>query len=228
MIHLLKSLLIHAVIFGCIFRLSSSFADMKKEEQVQSITISTSVVQEAVEKPKRESAPKKAEPTPVKQTQKIKPAQFRKETVQPVSAEAEEVAVVPASISEPVADAKEMVSVPVSSWTSISKDAPVETAEPSDEEVLSSYRHANLKAVQSKIKNNLVYPMIARKNGWTGRTEVIFRLEKDGSVKNVRVAKSSGYGILDNQALEAVKISAPFTTPPRPIELTLPVTFNLL
>jgi len=234
MIHLLKSLLIHAVVFGCVFWLSSSFAQVKKEENVQTIRLSTSVVQESVEESIKKTAeapkPKTDKSEPVKQVQKKKTDHERQKIeVKPVITEAPVAvsSVVSQAVSE-VAEVKETVSAPVSSGISVAKAVPVQVAEPTEAEVSASYRQANLHGIQAKIKNKLVYPMIARKNGWAGRTEVVFRLEKDGSVKNIRIAKSSGFNILDSQAVEAVSSAAPFAAPPRPIELTLPVTFNLL
>lgn len=234
MIHLLKSLLIHAVVFGCIIWLSSPFSRVKKEEKVQTIRLSTSVIQESVDETVKKTAelsePKKTEPAPVMQVQKKTTEPVKKEIeAKPVDAEA--YAPVPSAVSSvvsEVAEVKEKVSAPAESGVSVVKTPAVQTAEPADADISSAYRQANLQSIQSKIKGRLVYPMIARKNGWTGKVDVVFRLEKDGSVNHIRIAKASGFNILDSQAVEAVRSAAPFPAPPRPIELTLPVTFSLL
>lgn len=67
-------------------------------------------------------------------------------------------------------------------------------------------------ALQSRLKITLRqelarhfnYPMLARKRGWQGEVLLAFRLEADGRIIDARVARSSGYGVLDRAALEAL------------------------
>lgn len=61
------------------------------------------------------------------------------------------------------------------------------------------------------------------RNAWQARGHspitapfVAFDIEKDGTIANLRVAKSSGDDKIDNDALEAVKSLAPFPAPPKP------------
>jgi len=49
------------------------------------------------------------------------------------------------------------------------------------------------------------YPELARRNGWQGLCMVRVRVGADGRPGGVSVARSSGYGILDQAALTAVK-----------------------
>jgi protein TonB len=49
------------------------------------------------------------------------------------------------------------------------------------------------------------YPPLARKYGWQGQVEVDVRLDADGQVKPIRIAHSSGHGILDRHALETLQ-----------------------
>ena len=73
------------------------------------------------------------------------------------------------------------------------------------------------------------YPPIARENGWQGRAEV--RVRFDGAREPaVALSKSSGYAVLDRQAVETLsKALAP--VPPllagRAFELDFPVVFSL-
>lgn len=73
------------------------------------------------------------------------------------------------------------------------------------------------------------YPPIARENGWQGRAEV--RVSFEGARQPaVMISKSSGYALLDRQALETLsKALAPL--PPlllgRSFELDFPVVFSL-
>lgn len=49
------------------------------------------------------------------------------------------------------------------------------------------------------------YPYQARINHWTGRVILLVRIDAEGSVETVQLARSSGYDILDEKAAEAVK-----------------------
>ncbi|MFM8715240.1 MAG: energy transducer TonB [Spartobacteria bacterium] len=50
-----------------------------------------------------------------------------------------------------------------------------------------------------------VYPETARRAGWEGRVTVRVEVSADGSPLSVTLQKSSGYGLLDQAALRAVK-----------------------
>ena len=50
-----------------------------------------------------------------------------------------------------------------------------------------------------------VYPEIARQKGWEGRTIVRVDVSPEGRATKVSIARSSGFGVLDQAALRAVK-----------------------
>ncbi len=81
---------------------------------------------------------------------------------------------------------------------------------------------------QKSLQRRLVYPARARRSGWEGRVLVEFTVKADGSLKTARIGDSSGFELLDQQALKAVAGTAPFRPAPG-IEKTcrLPVTFQL-
>lgn len=49
------------------------------------------------------------------------------------------------------------------------------------------------------------YPARARRRGWEGRVLLVVRVRADGAAETVRVASSSGHGILDRAARDAVR-----------------------
>jgi protein TonB len=49
------------------------------------------------------------------------------------------------------------------------------------------------------------YPTVARQNGWQGRTILRVEIRSDGHVGTVEILHSSGYAMLDNAAVEAVR-----------------------
>lgn len=100
---------------------------------------------------------------------------------------------------------------------------PVEHAVPADE----AYRRANFGTIRDSILANLHYPMLARRKGWSGKVEVAFLIKPDGQISELRIQTSSGYSVLDEQALDAIRRSAPFTPPRIAALLIMPVTFQL-
>lgn len=82
------------------------------------------------------------------------------------------------------------------------------------------------------ISENLKYPRISRENGSTGTTVVRFAVEKDGSIANAKVLKSSGDIYLDKEAIRVVS-TMPKWSPgmqnhhPVRVWFNLPINFRL-
>ncbi len=60
-----------------------------------------------------------------------------------------------------------------------------------------------------------------------GNVIVTFVVRLDGNVKNIFIKKSSGYSILDNNVIKAVKKAAPFPPPPVEATIIIPITYRL-
>ena len=58
------------------------------------------------------------------------------------------------------------------------------------------------------------YPALAVRNGWEGKLNVEFTVKSDGSIGSLRLARSSSHPVLDDAAMTALKLAAPF--PPFP------------
>lgn len=75
------------------------------------------------------------------------------------------------------------------------------------------------------------YPETARRNGWHGRVIVRATVSEAGRVSHVELRRSSGYGALDQSALQAVRgwRFLPRTVGGQPVGATIdvPVTFSL-
>ena len=67
-----------------------------------------------------------------------------------------------------------------------------------------------LARVKRRIERVWVYPEEALNHGVGGDLLLIFTLNKAGSLANIRLVHSSGFPILDEEALRAVKLAAPF------------------
>lgn len=81
--------------------------------------------------------------------------------------------------------------------------------------------------VRGLVLNQLEYPSVARRRGWCGKLVLGFLLCADGSVENLTVLKSSGHGILDRAAMQAVVKTAPFSDGYPRTEVRLPINFQL-
>ncbi len=81
--------------------------------------------------------------------------------------------------------------------------------------------------IRDLINNNLRYPGRARRMGWSGALKVEFVVRVDGSVEAIRIVKSSGVPLLDCNAMETVRRSAPFPKPPVSARLIIPVEYLL-
>ena len=68
---------------------------------------------------------------------------------------------------------------------------------------------------------------MARKMGWCGQVKIAFVVCEDGGVNDVRVVESSGFSLLDRNAVETVKNVAPFPTPPIKAEIRMAITYRL-
>lgn len=79
--------------------------------------------------------------------------------------------------------------------------------------------------IKDRIYKNLVYPVRAKKMGWSGKVMISFIICEDGRVKDLKIVKSSGFEILDLNVVDTVKESQPFPKPPVRAELLLPVSY---
>ena len=82
------------------------------------------------------------------------------------------------------------------------------------------------------LTDNIVYPIVAREKGLQGRVIVSFVVEPDGSITNIKVAKSSKFSILDEEALRVVNLM-PKWKPGKihgraaRVQFQMPITFSL-
>jgi protein TonB len=85
-----------------------------------------------------------------------------------------------------------------------------------------------LSFISQIIQNNITYPYIARKMGWEGKVLISFVLTKDGKISFLTVEKSSGYKILDENAIDTIKkVSKYFPLPPLDVKIKIPISYKL-
>lgn len=132
------------------------------------------------------------------------------------------VAQTPKSQAAPSAPRPSDPQAPVSSAPS---SAPADAA---DAGSLAQYRLALITSARRYKR----YPAQAMEKGWQGKVEVRLQIGADGRIQNASVKTSSGYGILDQQALDMItkgKTLVPIPTALRGKEFVVdvPVIFDL-
>jgi protein TonB len=88
-----------------------------------------------------------------------------------------------------------------------------------------SDRRALIGRIQASIQDALMYPPLARRRGMEGTVEAVFVIDSHGMPRNIRVLRSSGYRILDKQALRTIQKASPYPVLESAVEI--PITFRL-
>ncbi len=86
---------------------------------------------------------------------------------------------------------------------------------------------ADWESIRASTYQKLSYPSLARRMGWAGQVVLRFRVNPAGKVLSETILVSSGFAILDESALDALKRAAPFPTRGRDLDIILPVVFAL-
>ena len=84
---------------------------------------------------------------------------------------------------------------------------------------------ARLRAIQERVQASLVSPPLARMRRTEGTALLAFAIGADGHAKQVAVARSSGFPVLDRAAARAVRAAEPL--PYVYGRLEIPVRFEL-
>jgi len=187
---------------------------------------------------------KRVEPEPVRQKHEVRPETPRPAISTPLPASgpgpavprAAEVAAVPASPAEPSPPAASPAGSASGASAVRSVDAQPAAASPAaaragsdaDTGTLAQYRLALIGAARRYKR----YPAQAMDKGWQGKVEVRLVVGANGATKSSLVKASSGYEILDNQALDMVKKAKPLAPIPaalrgREFTVDIPVIFDL-
>lgn len=99
----------------------------------------------------------------------------------------------------------------------------------------SSMQTAAAADLRGRIENELArffhYPPLARREGWEGVVQLQFDVAGDGAIRNIQLASSSGYALLDRAAQEALAAAAHVALPPSLAggtrAIALPVRYRL-
>lgn len=79
--------------------------------------------------------------------------------------------------------------------------------------------------IRSAIEQAKNYPLLARKRGFEGTVIVSFKIDEMGLPQDIKILKSSGYQILDDEVTKILRKASPF--PELKEEIVIPITFRL-
>ena len=171
--------------------------------QEMSVTISSSPIQQPIEKIETPQPVKKVEPiqkkiTPIIDKNAISVAQPIPKEVAP-SPPAETISKIPNIVPQ------EQVTQHIESYSSLLANA------------IAKYKQ---------------YPKIAQMRGWQGTVVADLEIDTKGAVISIKIKKSSTYEVLDNEALEMIKKASPFPAPPESLRgknfnVLVPISFKL-
>jgi TonB family protein len=84
-------------------------------------------------------------------------------------------------------------------------------------------------AFRRRVESAKQYPYMAKRKGIEGTVVLIIGIARDGSLLDMDVKKSSGYEILDNNAVSLIKAVLPFVhNLGRDIKIEIPITYRLV
>jgi protein TonB len=180
---------------------------------------------------------------PPKPIAKIQPAKRKTKVIRPqpeapavvLPPEPEPEPEVAAEVVEPapdpaptrVANSEENLTAQVTRGPIATDTAPADAVAQSSPMGKKQYIKAHFLYIKDDIQKNISYPRLARKMGWEGKVVISFIICEDGTVINVKIVKSSGFALLDKNAVESIKKAVPFPSPPVRAELVVPVSYRL-
>ena len=180
-----------------------------------------------IEKPKPVEKPKPIEKPVEKPKPKPKPTPKPVKTPEPEPEQQVAQATPPAQPSPPTPTPPAPQPSPAPSKTS-------SNLPPSGAETVGEFNFATsagderFSKIQKAIQKHHKYPKRAQKMRHQGIVEVSFLYKKDGTVRDVKVIKSSGFDTLDEAAVELINRAAPdFPTLDRDYVIKIPVSYKL-
>ena len=236
------SFIIHAVIFLSIIGISRSIVTVSKaividfniENPMYSSRESPSAPspKTGVKPHKPEVREQKSEP--IKTEQKIEP-QVVSTTPLPISdAQVEVPASLPSQHNEYKSEGQTTAGLSkstASSGSGVNAKTDVNTASAgsgsSEGKLKTKYLKEHFTYIRDTIMKNLSYPQMARKMGWEGKVIISFIICENGHAENIKIKESSGFGVLDKNAVETIKRVLPFPKPPVRAELIMPIVYRL-
>jgi protein TonB len=99
--------------------------------------------------------------------------------------------------------------------------------------ITAAARQSLQERLTSQLARNFHYPWVARLRGWQGEVQLAFRVAPDGELQHVHVARSSGYAVLDDSALNSLKrlgnlVDSRIWLEGQSLDMQIPVKYKLI
>ena len=214
----LASLLLHALVFYILpaAREFATLVPLEAEplnahfEQLEPPPAPAPAAKPEVRKPAPRAPVRVVEPAPVP----VAEAVAEEPLAQPAPPEPDPVTPAPAPTPQPL------------------RAQPVPAPAPSSPAIDPRMRSDYARRINQAAERYRVYPRVAIDNNWQGEVELVMAIGSDGRIASLRVAKSSGQRVLDEQALEMFARATPRVRMPaalrgRAFELELRAVFRL-
>ena len=210
------SLFLHAGIISGAVALSTLPLEEKEEEVVLELSLSEPspssevqpVVKQTVSQPQKNQPIQNNIPTPVT-PEPIAEVQKSEQIVQ------KEIMLSP----QPVAVTQNEPKI-----IQITKPVPVTPSVDLEEQYLEDH----LSTIRDLLVKYRKYPSQAVRLKQEGSVKVTFRLKQNGEVEDIRIVGSSGYELLDEDALKLIQKTAEyFPKPPKSVRITVPLNYAL-
>lgn len=228
---LLISLFIHAVLLLTLFFAWKSYSEVKKEEQEKiclklcSVELSKEVL-EPKEAKTNETAPQNKQKEPKRVKKALKEEKEAEKKIE-IANEAKEIktAIVEIIKGELIVEIvpKKLSKIEKPTVGQKVDDAKLMQEVPKADE----YIEINMQKISQLLKENLYYPMSARKRNITGSVKVSFTLGIDAKVYNIKIVESES-DILSRAAIKTIEdLSTKFPKPTKELILSVPINYNL-
>lgn len=227
---LLISLFIHAILLLTLFFAWKSYSEVKKEEQEKiclklcSVELSKEVL-EPKEAKMNETAPQNKQKEPKRVKKALKEEKEAEKKIE-VAYEAKEItsAIVEIIKGELIVEVvpKKLVKIEKPTVGQKIDDSKLMQEVPKDD-----YLEINMQKISQLLKENLYYPMSARKRNITGSVKVSFTLGVDAKVYDIKIVESEN-DILSRAAIKTIEdLSTKFPKPTKELTLSVPINYNL-
>lgn len=100
-------------------------------------------------------------------------------------------------------------------------------ADQAHEQLRGKYRAEHFVYIKKIIQESITYPAQGRRMQWSGVCRISFVVLENGQVSDIRILKSTGHALLDDNVVETIKKVAPFPRPPVSVKLLIPFTYNI-
>lgn len=221
------SLTIHTLALGIFFLWLSSDVQKKISEPLK-IHISSFTTPTIVQAP----TPTPPTPRPIVPPKQTPPLVQKNTQPSPVAV----AKLIPSSVPTPVTSrpAPPPVSQPIQPVTQAPAPKVIEAPKapppppPPPVNVEKEFLNAHLGEIRGQLLQNFKYPKMAQKLKMQGEVRVSFSLSSDGSVDNIKVIESSGFEILDEDAVKLIeKTASTFPKPTKSVRITVPLSYVL-